>query len=416
MNAAVISVGTELTTGQTLDTNARWLSEALTARGISVVRHATVDDHRERVGGAIREALESAELVVMSGGLGPTADDVTRDALADALGSPLVQSDEAMAEISAFFARLKRRMTDADTVQAQIPQGCEILHNSCGTAPGIHYCEGDRRLFALPGVPSEMRAMFREEVARHLPPASVAGCTQLAVLHCFGMSEAKLGAAIADRMTRDHGPQVGTTAKGSVIGVRIVATGATPAAAAELLDDEKAAIRGLLGDIVFGEDEDTLESVVAGLLIARSKTVATAESCTGGLIAKRLTDVPGSSGFFERGYVTYADRAKTELLGVSPESLANHGAVSEPVVEAMALGCRTAAGTDFALAVSGIAGPGGDSPEKPVGLVVIGLADDAGADVRRYLLGSHLTRTEVRDRSCKIALNLLRLRLLRDPQ
>lgn len=417
MKAIIISVGTELTTGQTLDTNGQWLSGELTGRGIAVVGLLTVDDHRRRVCDSIGDALRRAELVVVTGGLGPTADDVTRHALAEAVGRPLIRSEEAFGQIAAFFAGLGRVMTDVDAVQAMMPEGCGILPNAHGTAPGIAFRQGDRWLFALPGVPSEMRRMFLEGVAPHLPAARLVGQTQIGILRCFGMSEAKLGAAIEDLMTTRAGVQVGTTAKDGVIGVRIVASAANPTEAKALLEGEKAEIRSRLGGVVFGEDGDTLESAVAGMLKDRAQTVSTAESCTGGLLAKRLTDLPGSSEFFVQGCVTYANRAKTDLLGVTEELIERNGAVSEPVVEAMAIGCRERARTDHAIAISGIAGPGGgNSPDKPVGLVVIGLASVSGTTVRAFRLGSHLSRAEIRDRSCKIALNLLRVRLLRDAQ
>ncbi|MCH8251593.1 MAG: CinA family nicotinamide mononucleotide deamidase-related protein [Planctomycetes bacterium] len=464
MRAAIVSIGHELITGQTVDTNAAWLAAQLVRRGTTVVRHTTVGDGVDEIEQAIRQVIADADLVVCTGGLGPTADDRTRQALARAIGRPLETNDAALAEIRAFFERWERPMTASDEAQALIPAGCSHIPNARGTAPGIDYQGPSARLFALPGVPVEMKAMYRSFVEPHVSAKAGKAASVSARLLCIGISEAKLGDALSDMMEEGRNPSVGTTATEGVISVRVVASGRDRASADELLHADLREIRNRLSDrVIFGEGEDTLEGVVGRMLSARCERIATAESCTGGLLAKRLTDVPGSSAYFSRGVVAYANEAKVDLLGVSPGLIEQHGAVSEAVGRAMAEGCRRSADTDYAISITGIAGPSGGSSDasgdglfdsrggesgpvrgdvdqnasgtvrgdvdqnasgsgiqvavvergdKPVGLVFIGLADRRAVIAKRFLFGAHLSRADIRDRSCKTALNLLRRRLL----
>jgi len=413
VDAVIISCGTELTTGQCLDTNSAWLAAQLTPVGVHVVEHVTVSDDVAHLACVIRRAFDAANLVIITGGLGPTVDDITREAIAAALGVPLVENAEALTQIRAFFERWQRSMPDSNRLQAMIPRGCKMIPNPSGTAPGIRLIQGDRSLYAFPGIPAEMEVMFNATVLPELRAATGGATIASARLLCFGISEAKLGELLSDLMQRGRNPSVGTTASHAILSVRVLAEGASPEEARTLLQADVDEIRRRLGTIVFGEGDDTLEAVVARMLVDRHKTIATAESCTGGLLAKRLTDISGSSAYFLRGYIPYADAAKVELVGVPVELISRHGAVSEPVAEAMAIGCRRTAGSDYALSITGIAGPsGGSPPEKPVGLAYIGLAHSAGVETLRVLCGEHLTRNEMRDRSCKTALNLLRLRLL----
>lgn len=414
MHTVIISIGSELLTGQCLDTNSQWISSQLVAAGLHPTRHVTVGDDLAAITGEFAAAFREAALVVITGGLGPTADDLTREAIAAALGVSLDVSPVGLQQIEAFLARLGRGMTDANRTQALVPVGCDVLHNRWGTAPGLSGRTPGGRFFALPGVPAEMKAMFEAYV---LPDArAVAGGSVTLVdrLCCFGMAEAALGEAIKDLMRRGRNPAVGTTASGAIISVRVVARAASEADARLLLEADLAEVRGRLGDAVFGRGDATLQQVAGEALLARRLTVATAESCTGGMLAKRLTDVPGSSGYLVEGFVTYSNAAKQARLGVTAEMLDRCGAVSEEVAAAMATGCRSAAGSDLAVAVTGIAGPAGGAPGKPVGLVFIALADGLHVEVRRFTFGEHLSRGEIRDRTCKAALNLLRLRLLRD--
>ncbi len=414
MKAVIIACGTELVSGQCVDTNSAWLAEQLTARGVQVIEHVTVGDEIEHIRDAVHGALRQAELVILTGGLGPTVDDLTREAIASAIGVPLVENSTALAQIQEFFDRWKREMSASNRIQAMIPKGCSVIPNRRGTAPGIAFENESRRLFALPGVPTEMKAMFEASILPLLRSTGSDACTMSARLHCYGISEAKLGEILADLMARARNPLVGTTASGAVLTLRILARGENATAAQRLLDADCAEIRNRLGQVIFGQNDETLHGAVTRMLIDRRKTIATAESCTGGLLAARLTETPGSSACFRHGFVTYSNESKSQLLGVSATVIADCGAVSETVARAMAVECRRAAGSDFALSISGIAGPGGgDSPEKPVGLVFIGLAEGENCAVRSLRLGEHLSRDEIRDRACKSALNLLRIRLLR---
>ena len=413
MDAEIISIGTELVAGQCVDTNATWLSAQLGEVGVEVARRTTVGDDPDRLAAAIRAALELVELVVATGGLGPTADDLTRAAIAEAIDRPLELSQEALDQITSFFQRWQRPMPESNRIQAYIPRGCEVVPNPRGTAPGFAYAGGGRRLFALPGVPAEMKAMFRATVLPAIRAETGQARIRTARLLCFGTSEARIGEAIADLMIRGRNPLVGTTASEGVISVPIRGFGGSPAEAQQLVDADVTTVRKRLGTTVFGEGDDTLAAAVARVLTERGLAVATAESCTGGLLAKQLTDVPGSSAYFARGFITYSNEAKTDMLAVPSELIRTEGAVSEAVALALAEGCRAAARSDYALGITGIAGPtGGSPPDNPLGLVFVALAGPKRSEVRRFLMGEHLTRTEIRDRSCKVALNMLRLDLL----
>jgi len=413
MQAVIISCGTELVTGQCMDTNSAWIAAQLTPLGIDVQRHITLGDDVNSLSNAVRESLTGVEITVMTGGLGPTLDDITRDALAFALDSRLEENTDALTQIRLFFNRWQRPMPDSNLRQTMIPKGCDVIPNPRGTAPGILFRRGNRVLAALPGVPAEMRAMFTASVLPLVSAQTGQGRTTSARLLCFGISEARLGETLADLMARGRNPQVGTTASEAVLSVRILSTAADHAESAQKMAADLTEIRHRLGNLIFGEGDETLESAVAKLLTASRRTLATAESCTGGLLAKRITDVPGSSAYFLRGYVTYSNEAKCDMLNIPVEEIARHGAVSEPIAAAMASRARAVSGADFALSITGIAGPaGGNLPEKPVGLVYIGLAGESGVRVEKFLMGEHLTRREIRDRSCKSAMNLLRLELL----
>ncbi|MFH1418157.1 MAG: competence/damage-inducible protein A [Planctomycetota bacterium] len=412
-NAQILSIGAELTIGRAVDTNAAWLAQRLAKIGIACSKHVTVGDNRAAVARAIRTACAEADLLLMSGGLGPTRDDLTRDALADALGVGLKLHTPSLDRIAAFFRERKRTMTDANRVQAMIPEGATPIDNTCGTAPGIRARLHDADIYAMPGVPREMEAMFERDIRPALA-ARGGGCVLLQhTLHAFGAPEAELGHEIADLMRPGRNPSVGTSAGDWIISIRMDAQADSVDEARRLLNADAAEIRRRLGSAIFGELDDTLADAVARLLIEQRKTISTAESCTGGLVAKRLTDVSGSSAYMVQGFVTYANEAKHRLLEVPMELIEAHGAVSLQVAEAMATNCRRLSGTDYALATTGIAGPTGGTPEKPIGLVYIALATPKETIVKELLCGDSLPRHAVRDRTVKSALNLLRLRLIK---
>lgn len=416
MKAIVISIGDELTLGQTVDTNAAWLAQQLARVGITCESHLTVGDDRRSIGDAIRSASRGAGLVLVTGGIGPTPDDLTRAALADVLGVELRIHQRSLDRIVDYFRERKRPMAPANRDQAMIPVGAEAIDNTCGTACGIGARVGEADIFVMPGVPDEMRTMFRRSVLPGLESVAAGACILQRTLHTFGMSESEIGERIGDLMVRDRNPSVGTSASEAVISIRVNACGESAGKAASLAAGDLAEIRRRLGRSVFGEDDETLADAVARHLVDGRKTVAVAESCTGGLVAKRLTDVAGSSAYFVQGMVTYSNEAKRRALGVSMELIDRHGAVSREVAEAMATGCRRLAETDYGLSATGIAGPAGGTAAKPVGLVHIALASGAGVTARELHLGEHLERRQVRDRAAKCVLNLLRLELLREPQ
>lgn len=414
MNAQIISIGTELAIGQTVDTNAAWLAQQLAAHGVVTHRHVTISDDVEPIRIALSEAAEQSDLLLVTGGLGPTPDDVTREALAAAMDVELVFDQGCYDKIADYFHRRKREMHPENRHQAMIPRGAKPIRNAWGTAPGIHAVIGLADVYVMPGVPREMKAMFEQFVLPGIIEAGEGAVIVQRTLHSFGMAEAEIGEKIADLMQRGRNPAVGTSASDLIISIRINAEGDSHDAASKLAEADEAEIRARLGTYLFGGGDDTLAHAVARLLTEKKMTVSTAESCTGGLIAKRLTDVSGSSGYFLEGFVTYSNDAKHRLLGVPKDLIERHGAVSREVAEAMAAGCRAKSKTDFAIAVTGIAGPTGETEDKPIGLVFLALASKDGVTVKEARFGNILTREEVRDRAAKAALNMLRIRLIDD--
>jgi nicotinamide-nucleotide amidase len=429
MDAIILSIGDELVLGQTVDTNSAWLSAQLAAVGIGVAAHLTVGDDQPAIERAIRDAVARCDVLLISGGLGPTEDDLTRQALAAVMDQPLELNEEWLAELEKFFALRTRKMPASNRIQAMIPRGARMIFNTAGTAAGIEatlpISEGvpgsprlrvpasssNVRVFVVPGVPKEMKIMFERDVLPHLRDAADGAVILSRTLHTFGLGESAIAEKIGDLMHRGRNPSVGTTVSNGVVSLRVNARFESLREASDRLDETVAACRSALGSLIFGQDDQALQQVVGAMLKSSTgASVATAESCTGGLLAKMLTDIPGSSTYFSFGWVTYANRAKIELLGVSPELLEQHGAVSEPVVMAMATGAKVRAGSTFALSISGIAGPDGGTPTKPVGTVWIALAWPGGAEARMFVFPGD--REFIRDRSAKMALTLLRYRLL----
>lgn len=410
-SAWIISIGAELTLGQTVDTNSAWLARRLAGLGVRATRHVTVSDERGDICRVLREAASAADVVLVTGGLGPTDDDLTREALADAMGEPLELDAASLERIRAFFAARGREMPERNASQAMRPRGSRALENPVGTAPGIRAMLGGRPVYVMPGVPYEMEVMFDGHVAGEIGAAARGRVIASETLLTYGLGESVVGERIADLMRRGRNPEVGTTAQHGVIGIRINAEAESVAEAERLIAADEAELRRRLGPIVFGRGEDTLASVTGRLLVERGATVTTAESCTGGLIGKMLTDVAGSSAYFVGGAVTYSNAAKTSVLGVAEELIAGHGAVSDAVARAMARGARRVFAADYALAVTGVAGPGGGTAEKPVGLVYAALADGRGERCVRLLVGAEFPRWVIRHRAACAAINLLRERL-----
>jgi len=408
LKAIIISVGNELTSGQVVDTNSAYLARRLSQLGVETVEHITLPDDRSIVGEALKSASRRAEVIIVSGGLGPTADDVTRQAAADALGVDLCLDEHCLAELEAFFARRGVKMAPANRIQAMIPRGAEAMDNPSGTAPGIAAKLGQAMLFVVPGVPHEMRRMFDKQVVPRLGPSDSAIAHE--IVHTFGAGESQIASMIEDLM-RARGPiSIGTTVAAGVVSVRITARGDDAERASRLAQEASDQVRRRLGEYVFGVGQTTtLGSVVGDMLRRASQSVSTAESCTGGMLGAMITAVPGSSDYYLGGFVCYADRAKVQLLDVPAGLLERHGAVSEQVAAAMAEGCRRRLASDWSVATTGIAGPTGGSKLKPVGLVYIAVGGPGGTEVHRHIFSGD--RDTVRMRSCLAGLNYLRLKL-----
>ena len=415
-HAWIVSIGTELALGQTVDTNTAWLAEQLAALGIRPSRHVTVADDTDATRDVLLQAADACDVILVTGGLGPTADDLTRHALADAAGVPLELHEPSVEHIRARFVARGREMSSSNVVQAMIPSTGHAIHNTRGTAPGVQIELRGTPCYAMPGVPPEMRTMFERDIAPQLRQAAGGAIVLSRRLHTFGEGESVIGERIANLMTLGRNPHVGTSADLGVITIRINATADKPADARTLADETEHEIRERLGELVYGRDDETLESVIGNALRAAGRTLATAESCTGGMIGALLTDVPGSSDYYVGGTITYANSAKSGLAGVAPADIEQHGAVSDVVARAMASGVAQALGADYALSVTGIAGPSGGTAEKPVGLAFIGVHSPAGTVVHECRFGHDSARLTIRTRAARTALNLLRLELLRTQQ
>ncbi len=407
MLAEILSIGSELTSGQNLDTNSQWLSQRLAEIGIAVGWHTTVADDFEINVQAFQIACQRADLVLATGGLGPTQDDLTREVLARLMGVELVFHEPSFQHIEQMFAKRNRVMPERNRVQALFPAGAEPVLNILGTAPGVWMQAGQAWIGAMPGVPSEMHVMYDRQIKPRLLELGGAGGIQMQrKINTFGGGESHIEERLFDFTRRGHVPEVGITASDAVISLRIFGRGANLEEVLQQVEPIEQAIRERLGDLVYGSDDEELHDVVVGLLNLRRKTLATAESVTAGLVANRIALVPGASDWFRGGVVAYTNEMKSKLLGVPAALIEEHTAVSAPVAEAMAQGVRERLGTDLAVSTTGYAGPTGD----PVGLVFVGLAWAGGVASHQFSWSG--TRQEVQNRTAKLALNRVRLHLL----
>lgn len=408
--AEIIAIGSELLTPYRTDTNSLWLTEQLNNLGIEVKLKSVIGDERDRLVDYIRGALQRADVIIATGGLGPTEDDLTREAVAEVLGRRLIRDPQILERLRRRFETYGFRMTPNNERQADVIEGAQVLKNDVGSAPGLFIVEGSKTIILLPGPPREMAPMFEREVVPRLAKLSPGHHLARRLLRVSGLTESAMDDLIAPIYQAYTNPT--TTIISAVTGleVHLTALGKTREEAQRLVDELAEKIERRLGEHVVSREGETLEQVVGRLLVAKGLTLAVAESCTGGLIAKRVTDVPGSSRYFLCGIVAYSNQAKMELLGVPAELIESHGAVSPEVAEAMARGVRQRARANIGVGVTGIAGPEGGTPEKPVGLVYLGLA--YGDQVQHRRLHIPGDRERVRELTTQLALDWVRRRLL----
>jgi nicotinamide-nucleotide amidase len=413
MAAEVICVGTELLLGDILNSNSQYLAKELAALGVPHFYQTVVGDNIDRVHQAIDIAAHRSSILIFTGGLGPTPDDLTTEAIAGYFNTPLVEHSEVIADIQSKFAQSGRTMTPSNRKQAMQPAGADVLPNPTGTAPGMVWQpRAGLTIFTFPGVPREMHRMWQDTA---VPFLKTQGYGQNPIysrsLRFFGIPEAALAEKV-NHLFNSTNPTVAPYAGKGEVRLRISARAANEAAANELIEPIAQEIKQIAGAHYYGTDGDTLASVVGGLLKAKGQTLAVAESCTGGGLGQRLTDIPGSSEYFMGGVISYANRVKVDLLGVNADDLAAAGAVSEIVAQQMASGVKAKLGTDWGVSITGVAGPGGGTDTKPVGLVYIGIASpDGGVEGIKYQLGNRRERELIRQMSAAQALNLLRQRL-----
>jgi len=402
--AAILSTGDELTTGRIVDTNANWLCDKLFEMGVDVAAVLTVGDYPERLEWAWRQAMSRADLVISTGGIGPTADDLTSETVARVAGVPLVLHEESAERIRGFFRAAGREMPENNLRQAMMPAGAALVPNPLGTAPGYRLAVGAVQLVVLPGVPREMKPMVEDTVLPWLRSQRGGDVYLSQTFQTFGITESGLDELVAGAVDPSEG-RVSFRASFPEVSLRVVVHGPPDEAAARL---ERAAgkLRARLGPYAYGEGAVTMQEVVGRLLTERKLTLAVAESCTGGLVGHRLTEVPGSSAWLRGGVVAYANEVKRQMLGVSELTLSQRGAVSEETAGEMAEGVRRALGADVGIGVTGVAGPSGGTKEKPVGTVCFGLARDAGSVSHRYQLWG--TRDWVKLLASQIALDWVR--------
>jgi nicotinamide-nucleotide amidase len=406
--ASIVSIGNELLTGRT-DTNTSYLSSELLSIGIPVVSSYTVGDDTDAIVRAFNLASADAEVILVTGGLGPTDDDLTRQAFANFLGAELQLQSELLHGIQNMFAMRNLEMPEKNKIQAYIPVGAKAIVNNHGTAPGIMAEVNGKLLFALPGVPPEMKRMFAESVFPELQRFVGAQVVVVRKLRCFGAGESAIAEMLGPVSQRGRNPLINFTAERGIITLHIIATAKNEEKACRMAEKDEKFLRDKLGELVYGTDEQTLAEVVGRELARQEKTIAIAESCTGGTLAKMLTDVPGASEYFKYGWITYSNSAKTSELNVHPDLIEKYGAVSEQVAEAMAKGARKKAGADFAIGITGIAGPTGGTEQKPIGLVYISVDSSDFSETKRCLLSRD--RQFTRLRAAQTALNMLRLKL-----
>lgn len=405
MTAAVLTIGTEITRGEIVDTNAAWIASRLTAMGFQVVEKDTVDDDRARIVEALTRLARRAPVVIVTGGLGPTTDDLTAQAAAQAAGVDLVTDEGALEALRRRLAVMGRAVSPANARQADVPRGAEVLINPVGTAPAFRVTIGEAQCFFMPGVPTEVEHIFDELITPRIGPLASSNSYQIR-LRTYGLPESLVGEKLEGLEAQNPGLTIGYRASFPEVEVKVLVRAEDGARAREAAERIAGEVRARLGGYHYGDEDDTFAAAVGRALRSRGYTVAVAESCTGGLVGTLLTAVAGSSDYLLLDAVTYSNAAKERVIGVPSEVLMAHGAVSPECAAAMAEGVRRVGGADLAVSITGIAGPGGGSSEKPVGLVYFGLATPAGTTtVEKRFLGD---RTRIQRAAAFFALSLVR--------
>jgi len=410
MKAEIITIGGELLDGSQVDLNAGYLGSRLTSLGAEVVRISTVPDVPDDIEEATSRALERADLVITTGGLGVTADDRTKHAVARLFGRKLVLDEDVLDAVRARFEARNVPMPEINIAMAMLPEGARAIENQRGTAPGLLFERGEALLFVLPGVPIELRSMFENFVSPFLEGKGLKRLAQERLVRTTGLAESEIAESIEQLARRLARTDVVYLPSATGVDLKVIGRGQTSVEAAKTAEKSQERIAAKLGSYVYALGDESLEKVVGYLLSMGESTLSVAESCTGGRVGWRLTRVPGSSDYFKGGVIAYSDDLKKRLLGVKAAVLKKHGAVSEETALAMARGVREKCATDYGLAITGVAGPGGGTERKPVGMVFVAVAGGAGERVRELRLTGG--RGSIRRAACQAALDLLRRRLL----
>lgn len=407
MIVEIISTGSELLLGQIIDTNTSFLSKQCNEIGLDVLFHSTVGDNPVRMSQVFSTALSRADIIITTGGLGPTQGDITKQIMAELLGRPLLLHEKSAKRIKSYFDQRHLAMTQNNMRQAMLPEGSIVLDNERGTAPGVIVEEGDKTVVHLPGPPHELEWMFIHKVLPYFQErCGVQGITLSKVLRTVGIGESALEELIKDYILKQDNPTIALLARLGEIHVRLTAKQQTQQAANKLIEDLEEKMRQRIGQYVFGTDNETLELVVGRILAAKSWTISLAESCTGGLTTSRITDIPGSSDYLKGSIVSYSNEAKNKLLGVPNPTLQEFGAVSSQTAIAMAEGVKKLFETQLGVGITGIAGPGGATFGKPVGLVYIAVSGPSGTECyEQHFVGE---RTTIKNRTVLMALNYIR--------
>lgn len=408
MNAEIIGIGSELLLGQIANTDAQFLSQQLSALGIDIYWHTVVGDNHNRIIEALRTASDRSDIIITTGGLGPTMDDLSKETLAEFLGMELKVHEPSLKRIQDYFKSIGREMTESNEKQALFPEEAIILKNDNGTAPGAIIEKYNKIYIVLPGPPSELQPMFINEVIPYLA-GKTSDQIYSRVLRIFGVGESSVEAKVKDLLQKQSNPTIAPLAGGGEVTLRITAKAASQNEAEQLILPVQKEIENRLGDSVYGYDGDTLEKVVLNSLIEKGLKLALAESCTGGLVSDMVTNIPGSSEVLLESCVTYSNEAKIKRLGVSEDTLRKYGAVSSHTAYEMAEGIRKTSGADIGAAITGIAGPGGGTDQKPVGLVYLAISNSEGTETKELRLGGN--RLRIKGSTAMHLLNWLRLSL-----